>query len=358
MAAGGERPPSYPPFTAYFETIAPRTSQGWSQLVGWQRGDWRLIHGPSPRLWQLGTDPVESRNRIDDEPARADELFRELTGFLETHETRPVGESMVEMDAETSERLAALGYLRTDTEDLSRFTDILDVAGRIDPAEMVVDVSAFSEAKASMARQNWPLAQAQWLEILRRSPDNIVASQSLATIYAVNGDWEACFAVLETALHSQPDAAAAKRLYGSLLVEAGRHREGIEILLELPTDTVEAATWIGRAYQGLGEIDEAKTWYRRGLEIEPGNRWLRLYLANRFAEEGAYDEAENLYRGIIADSPYFHLAYSNFGTMLVTQGRTESARRILLRAAQLAPQHEPTRDALARLGATPKEESQ
>lgn len=349
MESGGDRPTDYPEFTAYFETIAPRTSQGWSQLVGWQRGDWRLIHGPSPRLWQLAADPSETTNLFTEEPQRSADLFAELVGFLERFETRPVGDSIVEMDTETAERLAALGYLRTDTEDLTSFTDILDVEGRIDPAERVIDIAAFSEAKAAMARQNWTVARAHWVELLRVSPDNTVAAQNLAIIQAVTGDWDGCFLILEAALQRQPDSATAKRLYGSLLIEAGRYREGIDVLVQMPTDSLEATTWLGRGYQGLGEVQEAKIWYRRGLEIEPGNRWLRLYLANRLAEEGASDEAEELYLEIISDSPYFHLAYYNLGTMLSRAGRIEEGRRILERAIQLAPQHQPTRDALALL---------
>src|SRR5690606_16089318 len=70
LERGGERPPDWPRFEAYFETVGPRASLGLSQLTAWMDGDWRLIHGPGPRLFDLGTDPRELDDRFADEPAR------------------------------------------------------------------------------------------------------------------------------------------------------------------------------------------------------------------------------------------------------------------------------------------------
>jgi hypothetical protein len=49
------------------------------------------------------------------------------------------------------ERLAALGYLQGDLSAVDSMSDFLDVEGRIDPKDRVVDISLFSDAKAAMA---------------------------------------------------------------------------------------------------------------------------------------------------------------------------------------------------------------
>ena len=63
MANEGEAPEGWPRFNAYFETIAPRASQGWAQQVGFMRESWRLVEGPRPTLYDLDQDPRELDNR-------------------------------------------------------------------------------------------------------------------------------------------------------------------------------------------------------------------------------------------------------------------------------------------------------
>jgi tetratricopeptide (TPR) repeat protein len=132
-------------------------------------------------------------------------------------------------------------------------------------------------------------------------------------------------------------------------VQLERFEEGLADLERLPADSLEALTWLGKAYQGVGRAPDAKASFRKGLALEPRNRWLRLYLANQLAGERAFDEAEALYRGIVADDPYFPLAFYNYGRMLMARGEPGRARPLLERAVRLAPQHEGAKAALREL---------
>ena len=343
---GGEVPAGYPRFTAFFETIAPRTSQGWSQLTAWMKEDWRLVHGPKPELYDLGEDPEELDDRHADEPQIADSLFTELRRFLDETETSSVADAVQEIDEATAERLEALGYLQSDAGGIESMSDLLDVEGQTNPRDRVVDVSIFSQAKTAMLRRQWPLAERLWLEVVRRSPDNTFAYQGLAQLYGMTEDWERALYYLDTALERRGDSTHLVRFKGEILIQIGRTQEGLDHLMALPADSVQAATWIGKAHQDLGANEEAKRWFRQGLEIDPKSRWLRLYLANLQAQEGDTTAAENLYKDIINDAPYFHLAFYNYGKMLMDQGHDGRARGLLERAALLAPQHEMTRTAL------------
>ncbi|MEM6457559.1 MAG: sulfatase-like hydrolase/transferase, partial [Acidobacteriota bacterium] len=353
MRNGGEPPAGSPRFTAYFETIAPRTSQGWSQLTGWMKEDWRLIHAPKPELYDLDVDPREEDNQFAGQANIAATLRRELGGFLAAQETRAVADNVSTADAETVERLAALGYLQADPDALQGLDDMLQVEGLLNPRDLIIDVSLFSEAKAAMAAQQWPLARSLWRQVLRRSPNNVNAYRGLALIEGYAENWQGALAELDRGLALQPDAADLLRLKGEIFVERGRPREGIDILTALPTDSIEACTWIGVAYGDLGQAEEARLWYTRGLEIEPDSVWLRLYLANSLAGDGQYDRAETLYRDLIGDRPYFALAYYNYGRLMIDRGAPERARPLLARAADLHPHHAPTRAALQQLDRAP-----
>jgi choline-sulfatase len=62
----------------YSETYAPLTDFGWSPLRTIRRGDWKYIAAPQPELYDVKTDPGETRNLVDDQPARAAELARDI----------------------------------------------------------------------------------------------------------------------------------------------------------------------------------------------------------------------------------------------------------------------------------------
>jgi arylsulfatase A-like enzyme/predicted negative regulator of RcsB-dependent stress response len=353
LESGGRLPPGAPPFTAYFETIAPLTSQGWSHMVGYMRGDVRMIHAPRPELYDLGGDPRELTNLAPDDPARVAELRAELRRFLNRYQTASVAEKRHVLDAETKERLAALGYIQTQ-DLLGDLRDLYELQPRLDPKDRVFDISTFSDAKAAMAMSRWGLAEALWREVVRRSPENTYAYQGLAQVYGLTEQWEACLAQLDEALRKNPEADHLRRLRGEIQVQLQRFDQGLADLRAVPGDSIEATTWLGKAYQGLGRSKEAKEQWRKGLALAPGNRWLRLYLANQLASDGDYAEAETTYRALAADEPYFALAFYNYGRMLLERGQPERARPMLARAARLSPRHEGTQAAMRALaGSSP-----
>lgn len=351
LANAGRWPGGTSPFVAYFETIAPRTSQGWAQLTAFMEEDRRYVHGPNPELYDLEGDPKESNNLVDEEPRVASRLLLELRRFLKESEVKSVGDAAGAIDPETVARLAALGYLQHSLDDLQRVDDLLDIAGLADPKERVIDINLFSEAKSAMMQQRWPLAESLWNEVLRRSPENVFAYRGLAILAAIGQDRPKALSVLEEGLRRVPSSTDLKRLKGQLLVETGRFAEGLVVLESIPADSVEAWTWLGAAYQGMGNFERAKATWKEGLKLDPRSSWLRLYLGNRLAAEGAFAEAEVFYKGLLADHPYFPLGWYNYGRMLIDAGRFEEARPMLERAAEIAPQHTLTQAALAHLAA-------
>jgi len=66
------------PRPLYAETFAPLADFGWSPLRAIRSGDWKYIAAPQAELYDLKNDPGETRNLVDDQPARAAELAREI----------------------------------------------------------------------------------------------------------------------------------------------------------------------------------------------------------------------------------------------------------------------------------------
>ncbi|REK04568.1 MAG: tetratricopeptide repeat protein [Acidobacteria bacterium] len=345
----GRRPASMAAFESYFETLAPRTTQGWAQLAAFMRGGWRLVHGPSERLYDLESDPRELADRRAEQQDVAAALRGELRDFLNEHETSSAGAAQQEIDAETQRRLAALGYLQSGES--VAVGDFLDFEGRSDPHDLVIDVALFSQAKAATIAGQRLAAKALWEKVIERSPGNPTAYQGMAQLYSGAGDVGTAIAWAQRGLQRIPESEQLLEMAGVLLIEAKRYQEGIDHLRALPDpeEGVRTITWIAWALRELGEVEQAEEWLRRGLEVAPEDRWLRLYLANLLSRQQRFDEAEELYTEVLQSSPFFALAHFNYGLMLRDTGRTESALRRVARAAALAPSHEPSRRLLSEL---------
>jgi arylsulfatase A-like enzyme/Tfp pilus assembly protein PilF len=350
---GGARPADAPRFTAYFETIAPRTVQGWAQLTGWMKEDWRLVYGPKPELYQLREDPQELDNRFAAEGQIGDRLETELREYLRDHEVGKIGDAVQTADEETLRRLAALGYLQLDAGALSNLSSMMAIEGMVNPRDRVVDVSLFSSAKSAMAAGQWNRAFSLHRELLNRSPDNVQALRGIATLYGVIGDWDSCFKNLDRALELEPGNQDIVIHRGQLLIQAGRRQEGLDVLLAIEPQrrTFNSIFWTAQALRDLGRYDEALEWFEMALAKEPKNPWALLNLANHLATGGDLDRAEELLRALIADNPYFSLAYYNYGKLLLDRGDREGALGLFERSNELQPEHEPTRAALHELGA-------
>ncbi len=93
------------PRSLYAESFAPLLDFGWSPLRTVRQGDWKFIAAPTPELYDLKSDPGETRNLASGQPARAAAFARQVDAIA-TGALAPAGA----LDRETVARLQALGY--------------------------------------------------------------------------------------------------------------------------------------------------------------------------------------------------------------------------------------------------------
>ena len=96
---------------AYAESMTPNLQFGWSALHSLRSTRYKLIEAPRPELYDLAADPGEETNVFDRNPAVAEPDDGELDRLMaETSRDAPAPEA-ADLDKETLERLAALGYV-------------------------------------------------------------------------------------------------------------------------------------------------------------------------------------------------------------------------------------------------------
>ena len=125
-------------------------------------------------------------------------------------------------------------------------------------------------------------AQAILEALVNKHPEHALAQNDLGVLRYRSGDRDGARHAYERAVALQPASANfSKNLADLYFTELGMTDEAIHIYLELlknfPRD-VEILIALGQITSAVGHPDEAKSFYRRALEIEPWNRDARKLL--------------------------------------------------------------------------------
>ena len=98
-------------FFAYSESMAPSIQYGWSPLLSLRTPKFKYIDAPRPEFYDLKNDPGEQIDLHEKEAKTSSEYEKRLkTVVTETSEGAPAVNA-ANLDSETVERLAALGYI-------------------------------------------------------------------------------------------------------------------------------------------------------------------------------------------------------------------------------------------------------
>src|SRR5262249_44315107 len=98
---------------AYGESLTASLQFGWGSLQTLRGRGYKLIKAPRPELYDLARDPAEATNVFEQRPQIARDLMRRLDGLVEETGRGAPAPAAADLDKETAERLAALGYIGT-----------------------------------------------------------------------------------------------------------------------------------------------------------------------------------------------------------------------------------------------------
>jgi arylsulfatase A-like enzyme/tetratricopeptide (TPR) repeat protein len=330
-----------PDRTIYSETYFPRLQYGWNELLSVIEGPYHYVDGPEPELFDLEEDPGETRNIVADLPDVREDLRRRVEEFRT--ELVPPGE----VDPETRERLAALGYVGgADLSDEGPLPDPRDRKGAlrdIEAAYAHFHAAEYEEAAALYARvlQDNPKVQAAWVQLAR----------SLIKLGRRDEALEVCVRGLVQTPRSDALLLTAAKLY----FEKGRLEEARDhaVLVEGSTER-DAAVLLGQIAVHRGDVDEAERQARLAGEAGARGEFQDMLLAEVHVARRQYDEALVLVRGIEEalstgtetnpmvrdgrglESPPKGLYYVK-GESLANLGRNEEAVMAFLREIELFP---------------------
>ncbi len=374
----------------YAETFVPRLNYGWSELQSWRRGNFKLIRAPRSELYDLGADPGETRNLIDERPEIADSL---RNGLDQAKRGKVVEPGPV--DERTLSSLRALGYLggspqapggeeRTDPKDrVAIYKQILELSLVASPTpEELERIEAVLEPEPRNPRANSihgsfllalgrpQEAKKAYERLLEIEPESYDGHYGLGRVFLSLGENDKARAHLEKARSLEPEStsvltslAALEKTEENLEASEKLLREAIAIE---PTDTLYreladlllsagraeelarmASSWDGpaaayakgQALAAQGDDEGALVELERALALAPGDDNVEQALANSLSRVGRFDEAQKHYQAILSRTPCYLGAHTNLGAILERRGNADDGIRHYERAIACDPQY-------------------
>jgi tetratricopeptide (TPR) repeat protein len=285
--------PDAEPRVAWVETLATQIDLGWSPLLGVRTREHKYVRAPRPELYELASDPGETRNLAAENEA----LVARLDALVEARAARQKAVPNLGVDPETAQRLEALGYLAASEPAPSG--QPLGQVGGPDPKERIQDLELLREVLTDLRQRRGREALERFaalgplgfeLEVLRGE----------AALLA--NDLDAARASARRARQQGARRASAHVLAGRVEEAAGRLDEAeasFREALRRDPESGAARVGLGRVAEARGDPDAARDHYQQARSLRRVEAEALWRLAALEIESRSHDAA----RAILAELP-------------------------------------------------------
>lgn len=262
----GRRRGDGPP--VYSETYYPLYHYGWSDLKSVQDGRFKVILAPKPELYDVGADPAEARNLIDQQKTVYEDLKARAEAIISAAGRNGYEREASKIDAATRERLAALGYVGS-------FKDPAALAGRMldDPKDRITVYNALTRAQDMETGGRPDEAIRIVRDILAAAPDvSAVAYDILGASYMLKNDLAAAEENLKKAVGLDAELANVHYRLGWIAEKKGMLRDAeAEYLqeIEISPGHFKALYNLSRVYDRTGDLERERQTLEKCLEADP-----------------------------------------------------------------------------------------
>ncbi len=339
------------PKKIYFETFYPRYHFGWSELKGIQWGNWKFIDAPKPELYDISSDPNEVNNLYNER----EDISKKMREFLKEIMEKNSAKDEVKyqnLDQETMEKLAALGYIGSFVEE--KGTEIRELA---DPKDKIELFNLLISCKEDTLSGNYKTAIEKIEKIIKDDPNIPDAHFSLGNVYWKMGDYEKAISAFKKALEINPKFDFAMINLANIYRILKRFDDAIEMINEFlslnPKDaqgyfirgdiylekkdyeralddfkkSISFSTTVADAYNGIGviyyvkdELEKAEENIKKAIELNPKVRNAHFNLAQVYEKREDVDSAIKEYEIETENYPLNFKAHFNLGKLYGQKG--------------------------------------
>ncbi|NQW04634.1 MAG: sulfatase-like hydrolase/transferase [Acidobacteria bacterium] len=300
---------------SYFEAMSPMLTRGWAPLRGVIADRKKYVDLPIEELYDLATDPGESRNVAATDASR-DLLRARLRGFAAA-----LPGAALQEDVESRRRLESLGYVGRSTPGRDRVTEDDDPKRLISlDQRMLAGIDFYQQGRFAEAIHLYQ-------QVVAERPEMSVASLRLAFIQWQSGAVGAAIETLQTATARFPDSDVDVRL-ATYLTDSGAVGDAIRIfegVIAAAPDQRDALNGLGIAYARSGRTDEALRMFSTILSAHPRDVQALENRGTVHLRQRAWSLAEAAFRAALAIDPRASRAHAGLGVIALEQGRRSAA---------------------------------
>ncbi|HUP47044.1 MAG TPA: sulfatase-like hydrolase/transferase [Thermoanaerobaculia bacterium] len=312
------------PRYAYSESMATRLQYGWAALYSVRTNDFKYIDAPRSELYDLRSDPGESKNVLDDQRRVVLQLRRQLASIREENEKLAPKSQEANLDEETLRKLASLGYVGGGTSAVTG-----DDRNLPDPKDKLHLFDSVGYAANLISKDDYKQA-AEVLEIVLDDDPNVPQAQLLlVSAYRKIGRTADARRILDRQLKEDATNVRALVAMAEILSEEGN----TEDMIAIAKQAIAVDDQTARAYELLADIHMVRDDHRgalpllrKAVEIQPKLTRNRINLAASLIATGDVAEAERLLQEILAQYPKFPNANFHVALLRERQRRPQDAR--------------------------------
>ncbi len=311
---------------AYSESMTPSIQYGWSPLLALRTAKFKYIDAPRPELYDLEKDPDEESDVRSNQARIVKEYEKKLKDVVAETGANAPAPNHANLDNETVERLAALGYIGAPvTTKPASSTNTL-----VDPKDRLPVHEAISRAGELNNDDQYAESAGILEKVLRDDPANPQARLLLASNYIELGRPEDATSLLNDLLQEDPQNIRALVTLANILQDEGKSDEVIRLCqsaLQVDERNTRALTLMGQAYMDLRNFKDALPWLQKAVDVQPKMTQNHLSLAACLIGLKEYEKGEQTLHTILDGNPKFPRAHYHLGLLYEEQGKLQEAVR-------------------------------
>ncbi len=313
----------------YSESLYARNHFGCATIRSLRVGRYKYIESPKPELYDLASDPKETRNLYAQERARGAALAQSIAAV---HATAPAvrSGSSGSPRPDTVAILRSLGYLSGSAKSIrpDSHIDPKDRIGEFEQYLRALDLSSAGKLTESDAL----------LQSLRdKLPDLADIRVSLGLNEQRTGDFAGAARELKAAVQKAPADAGAHFELGFSQFRLGQ----VDDALQQFKATLALEPWYTRADEALAEIythkkdfPQARAYLNQLLSMDPNSYTAHFNLGIFAAMEQNWSAAEHHMEAALRADPHSAQAHDALGKIFQQEGKTEKATQEFQAAQQ------------------------
>jgi tetratricopeptide (TPR) repeat protein len=252
------------------------------------------------------------------------------------------------LDAETAERLAALGYLGAESAPAASPRD----KPRPEPKDMIAVFNRLRRANRAVRERRFDEALPILRDVLQKDPDNAFATLVTGSAQMGMGRYPEAITAFRRYLQRVPTSAYAHHWIAVCSLRGGDPLAALreaEATLAVDPHFTDARVLRAGVHASRGAYDAAIADLRTAVETDPAKPALRLDLARVLAEAGHPAEARAEYAAILGLQGDYAPALTGLGALEAEGGDLLGAASHLRRALEIQPDQDEARFDLAQV---------